>query len=257
MNVARFRMVCAALVVSIAAMVAPAYAADKTNLVVLVASVSQDSFPEIAAAYTKTHPSVAILPTYVGSTVIVNSVKQGAAADVILISSLALDDAVKPLVESPTQVFKLRSVLAVAKPSASRISSLKDLAKPGVHFGAGVTGSALWLWQHTLVEKIDAAYGKDFATKFASNTTTTVTDMAHIVRDIDSGTIDSAFVFTSDIKPATMVKIELPADWQVAVPFVAAPVKASTHSDVAKDFAAFMTGPQAVAVFHAHGQETK
>jgi len=235
----------------------PASAADRTTLNVLVASNMKPAFVEITAAYEKAHPDVAVEGTFTSSTVIDAEVEQGAAVDAIVISRLVIEPKIAAAVDAFLPIYKTHTVIAVAKAAAGKITSAKDLAKPGVRLGMGTAGSAVSVWQDEETQKLGAAYGKDFATHYAANIQIKKTDILHLLAALDDGTVDAVFVFSSDIDPAKMVKVDFPPAVQITVPFVVASVKASQHSAAARDFVAYLTSAPVKAILAAHGFDVR
>jgi molybdate transport system substrate-binding protein len=241
----------------LAAAALPAWAADRTTLNVLVASNMKPAFVEIAAAYEKAHPDVAVEGTFTSSTVIETEVEQGAAVDAIVISRLVVEPKITAAVDAFLPVYKTHTVIAVAKAAAGKITSAKDLAKPGVRLGMGTAGSAVSVWQDEETQKLGAAYGKDFAAHYAANIQIKKTDILHLLAALDDGSVDAVFVFSSDIDPAKMVKVDFPPDLRITVPFVAASVKASAHGGAARDFAAYLASAPAKAILADHGFDVR
>jgi len=234
-----------------------AFAADHTTLNVLVASNMKPAFLQIAAAYEKTHPDVSVQGTFVSSTVIDTEVEQGAAADAIVISRLVIEPKITAAVDGFTPVYQTHSVLAIAKGAASKIASVKDLAKPGVRIAMGIPGSAVSAWQIPLQAKLAAAYGKDWGDHFQANIQLRKTDILHLLEAVDSGAADAVFVFSSDVDPAKMVRVDLPPAMQATVPFVMATVKASPHAAATHDFVEYCTTAPAKAILQAHGFDAR
>lgn len=247
----------AALVALFAGTAGAVLAADHSTLNVLVASNMKPAFLQIAAEYEKAHPDVTVQGTFVSSSVIDTEVEEGAAVDAIVISRLVIEPKITAAVDPFVPIYQTHSVIAVAKSAAGKITSVKDLAKPGVRLGMGTAGSAVSVWQDQTAEKLAAAYGKDFAAHFQANIVVKKTDILHLLAAVDSGIVDATFVFSSDIDPAKMVRVDFPPALQTTVPFVGAAVKASTHAPAARDFVTFMTSAPAKAALEAHGFDAR
>lgn len=231
-------------------MSASAQAADKTVLVALVASNAKASFGDVVAAYEKTHPNVSVQASYAGSKIIMAQVDQGAAADVIVVSSSAIGPAAG--VESAQPIFKNHTAVVVAKAAAGKVHDAKDLGKPGVRVVAGVPGSVAAGFETETLAKLSGLYGKDFPAKYAENVVSKKTDNAHIFSTLTDGSGDAAILYAADADPAKSILIALPPEAQVSLAFSIAQVKASAHAAAAKEFASFVAGPDAAAIFKAH-----
>jgi len=239
------------------AVLAPAVAADRTTLVVLVPSNVKAAFSEIIATYQKAHPDVTIQPTFVGSATIVREVESDAVVDVIVLSDLTVTPDILHFIDHPAPLYDTHSVIALSRVAqasahAVKIASPQDLAKPGVRFGMGTPGSGLAIWQNQNIDMLDKVYGAGFAAKVRANVQVTRTDSSHVSAALDEGLVDAALLFTSDID-AKMTKIDLPPAQQVTVTFVIAPVKASQHAAQARDFIAFLGSTESKAIYRVHG----
>jgi molybdate transport system substrate-binding protein len=239
------------------AVLAPAVAAERTPLVVLVPSNIKAPFTEVISMYEKAHPDVTIQPSFVGSTTIVKEVESGAAVDVVVISDLTVTPNVLRFIDRPAPLYDTHSVIALSRAAqasahAVKIASPQDLAKPGVRFAMGTPGSGVAIWQNQNIDMLDKLYGSGFAAKVRANVQATRTDSAHLSAALDEGLVDAALLFTSDID-AKMTKIDLPAAQQVTVTFGIAPVKATQHAAPARDFIAYLMSAEAKGVYRAHG----
>jgi molybdate transport system substrate-binding protein len=250
----QFRLLSAALVLAIASTV-PAFAADKTSLVALVASNAKAPFTEIIAAYEKSHPDISVSATYVGSNVIAKEIASGAAADVVLIAQPAIKDTAGGL-DSPVLVYTNKAAIGVNKSAVGKIKEAKDLMKPGVKIAEGTAGSTTGTWEAQVVDKMTAHYGKDFATKYGANVVGKKTDTAKVTEMVESGTADAAILYESNVDPAKLSMIKLGAEDLVTVPTMVATVKASSHSAAAKAFAVYIAGAEAAAVLKSHRMDT-
>jgi len=234
----------------------PASAADKTKLTALVAPANKSAFVDAVTAYEKGHPGITIETDYAGSKIIVAQIQQGAAADVILINTSSTPDIIN-LLDSPVTVFKNHTALAVSKGSVGKIHDGKDLIKPGIRIGAGTPGSVPASYENDTVANMAKVYGKDFTEKYAANVTATKTDTPKLTAMLTEGLIDAAIVFEADIDSSKMVGIALPANQQVVIPYAVASVKNSTHAAAAKDFATWLAGSEAAAIYKAHHHDLK
>ena len=229
---------------------APAFAGEKVTLVVLVAPNAKLAFTAIASAYTKSHPDVSFNSSFTGSKIIASELASGAQADVVIMAQPNVAGA-GSAVENPVVIFNNRTAIGVNKSSSSKVTSPKDLIKPGIKIAAGTSGSTVAGFQDAAVAKMTAHYGKDFSSKYEANVigrktnTTTVADM------VASGGADAAILYEADIDSSKMVMIKLSGEDEVIVPAVVSSVKSSLHPAQAKEFAAFVAGAEAAAILRS------
>jgi molybdate transport system substrate-binding protein len=253
----RSAIVAMGLVVFAAPLTQAASAADKVKLTALVAPANKTAYAAAAAQYEKTHPGVTIETDYAGSKIIVAQIQQGAAADVILINTSSMTGELASFLDSPTTVFKNHTALAVSKGSAAKVHDAKDLAKPGIRIGAGTPGSVPASYENDTVTNLSKAYGKDFGVKYAANVTATKTDTPKLTAMLEENLIDAAIVFQADIDTNKVIGIALPAETQVVIPYGVASVKNSQHAAAAKEFAAWLAGGEAAAIFKSYHHDPK
>jgi molybdate transport system substrate-binding protein len=232
-------------------------AADKVKLTVLVAPANKTAYAAAVVAYEKSHPGITIETDYAGSKIIVAQIQQGAAADVVLINTSSATGELASFLDTPTTVFKNHTAIAVAKGAAGKIHDAKDLAKPGVRIGAGTPGSVPASYEGDTVEKLAKAYGKDFTAKYNANVTATKTDTPKLTAMLADNLIDAAIVFQADIDTSKVSGIALPADQQVVIPYAVATVKNSQHAAAAKEFATWLAGDEATAIYKSFHHDAK
>jgi molybdate transport system substrate-binding protein len=231
-----------------------AQAADKTTLVALVAPNAKSAFTDIIKAYEKSHPDVTISASFAGSKIIAGEIASGAAADIVLMAQPTVG-ATNGGLDTPVVVFRNRTAIGVNKSAAAKIKDPKDLVKVGVRIAEGTPGSTVAGFEADAVAKMTAHYGKDFGVKYGGNVATKKTDTTKVAEAVESGSADAAILYEADIDPSKLTMIKLTGEDEVVVPAVVASVKASTHGAQAKDFAKFIAGPEAAAIFRAHRHE--
>ena len=239
----------AALVVVLGASVsAPAAAGDQTSLVLLAASNTRKPISDLIASYQASHPGIAISPTYVGSKTAMKEVAVGVQVDVVVVSDSSANGSTG--IEKPAEIFRNRIGIMVSPGGASKIHDARDLAKSGVTLVCGTSDSIAAGYAASALKAL--SYGPAFDKAYATNCATTKTDDEQIVAALHG--YDAALVFETDASmPGAGTILHLPVT--VTVNYIAASVKASTHSRDAKDFAAFLAGPEAAAVYRKYGHE--
>lgn len=231
-----------------------AKAADKTTLVALVAPNAKTAFADIVKAYEKSHPDVTISPSFAGSKIIAGEIASGAAADVVVMAQPNVAGTNGGL-DSPVVIFRNRTAIGVNKASSAKVKEAKDLAKQGIRIAEGTPGSTVATFEAAAVAKMTAHYGADFGTKYEANVATKKTDTTKVADAVESGAADAAILYEADIDPSKLIMVKLTGEDEVVVPAVVASVKASAHGAQAKDFAKFIAGPEAAAIFKSHHHE--
>jgi molybdate transport system substrate-binding protein len=234
-----------------------ASAAEKIKLSALAAPANKAAFGAAVAAYEKSHPDIVIDSQYAGTKIIAAQIEQGAVVDVVLIATSSATGELANYLDSPVLVLKNHTAVAVTKSAAGKIHDAKDLIKPGIRIGAGTTGSVTYSFEADTVANLSKAYGKDYATKYAANVVATRTDSGKLMALLADNSIDAAIVYHADIEPGNVVEVTLPADAQVVITFSAAAVKNSQHAAAAKEFAAWLAGSEAAAIYKTYHHDPK
>ena len=131
------------------------------------------------------------------------------------------------------------------------MSSLADLAKPGVKIAAGsetvpVGSYARKVLSGLLPEQEQAILG---------NIRSNEPDVAGVVGKVSQGAVDAGFVYVTDVKGAggRLRSVPIPADLQPTVVYGAAVVKGTEHPDQASDFVQGLTGGAGADALRAAG----
>ena len=234
----------------VASTTAPA-AAD-TTVVALVASNAAQAFADIAAAYEKKHPGVKIAVSAAGSKVIVAQLEQGAAADLIVVSTAFAEGSKS--VESPVHVFANHTVISAAK--SGKVKAAKDMATSGVRMASGTSGSVGAQIADETLAKLAAQFGADFPAKVKGNVGVTKTALEQEQRAVEEGLADATIVFAADADTGKTNVIEL-GDKSVSVSYSAAVVKGSKNGGAAREILALMASAEGQAIFKKHHHDTK
>ena len=214
-----------------------------TTVVALVASNAADAFRDVAAEYEKAHPGVHVQISAAGSKVIVAQLEQGAAADVIVVSSSFADGSKN--VDAPVKLFANHTVISAAK--NGKVKSARDLANAGVRVGSGTTGSVAAQISDETLTKLAGAYGADFPAKVKANITLTKTALEQIQKAVDDGVVDAAILFAADADTGRSNVIDL-GDKSVTVPYSGAVVKNAKNGAQARDLLAMLGSSEGQAI---------
>jgi len=227
---------------------APAGAAD--TVTVLCASTSTAAMHEIVPLFTKAHPGVIIQPLFGGPQVLAAQIEADASVADVLVVGESTTKALAAKLGDPVPIFRYGEAVLVPQTS-SKVHTLRDLANKGVRIALGVTGSPFRGYADTVIARAGADYGASFAKEVYDNVTLTRTSDAALGLAVEHGLVDAAIGFTSDVGEG-VVGIRVPQQFDVVTTTYAAPLKAAPHAAIAKDFVAFLAGPEAQAIFRKH-----
>lgn len=206
---------------------------SKPDLVVSAATSLKKAFTAYGAGFT---PATVRL-SFAGSDVLAAQIEQGAKPDVYAAANTKLPQELfhKGLVETPTAFATNRLVLAVPA-SSTKVSSLKDLAKPGVTLAVGSPSVPIGSYTRDVISRVPSSLG----TQILDHVRSEEPDVGGIVGKLSQGAVDAGFVYVTDVKGAggKLRAIELPAGVQPGVAYAIAVVKGAKHAKQARDFIA-------------------
>jgi molybdate transport system substrate-binding protein len=231
--------------------------ASSTKLTVFAAASLDKVFPQIAAAFRQSHPGVTVTFNFAGTDTLATQIEQGAPADVFAGASTKFGDELfgKGLIDTP-QIFATNALVVVV-PAAdpAHLSSLRDLAKPGVKLVIGDATVPIGAYTRKVLGNLDAVYGAGYSAEVTRNVVSETLDVTSILTAVSLGNADAGFVYVTDARSAGdhVKTIALPAAAQAIASYPIGVVKASKSAATAQQFAAFVLGPQAQAILRAAG----
>lgn len=217
------------------------------KVTVLAAASLSGVFPKIGDAFTAANPGASVELSFAGSSTLATQIRQGAPADVFASAdTTTMDGLVQAGLASgaPTVFATNQLAIIVEKGNPKGITSLADLARPGV------------LYVTAAPEVPIARYSAD-ALQRAGVTVTPVSqeaDVKGIVTKVTAGEADAGIVYTTDVAAAgdKATGIALPGAGVVAT-YPAAVLSESTQTGTAAAFVQFLRSPTAQELLAAAG----
>lgn len=223
-------------------------AALSGQITVFAAASLKKTFTAIGAEFMKAHPGTTVTFNFAGSSDLVSQIQQGAPADVFASAdtkNMAKATTASLTAGQPVNFASNTLEIAVPPGNPAKITSLADLAKPGVKVvvcaPAVPCGSA--------AAKVEAA-GK-VAIKPVSEEQS-VTD---VLGKVSSGEADAGLVYVTDVKGARdKVKgIEFAESSSAVNTYPIAALKRSTNGALAQAFVQAVTGEPGQGILAAAG----
>jgi molybdate transport system substrate-binding protein len=230
----RYVVAVVALIVSACGAEASTQAPPVTVSVFAAASLT-DSFKALGDAYHQNHSGVTLSFNFAGSPTLVTQIEQGAQADLFASADTTNMDKLRGdgFTSGTPQVFAHnRLEIAVAPGNPKHVSSLADLARPGlIYISAGPTVPA-------------GKYAAQAVQKAGVSVTpkSLETDVKSVVSKIELGEADAGIVYTTDVKAAAgkVDGVAIPDSYNVVATYPLAAVKNSKHTDAAGAFTAYV-----------------
>jgi molybdate transport system substrate-binding protein len=143
-----------------------------------------------------------------------------------------------------------RIVVAVAS-STTTISSIEDLAKPGVTIAIGSPSVPIGSY----ADKIIAALPPATQAKLKANVKTREPDASSVSAKVTSGTVEAAILYATDIKASkgALKAIEIPVALGSMTKCAAAVVKGTGNEAAAANYIANLLTPQSQKILVANG----
>jgi len=240
--------------------------AEPVELNVFAAASLTESLNEIQTLYTDVAPNVTLLFTTLASGTLQTQIEQGADADLFISAGQnemnALDATYagtefNPLgldfILSNTRIDLLGNQLVLAVPAGNPagITSFEDLITDRVTMlaiGAPASVPAGMYAQETLT-----ALGL-WDTLNAENKLTLASSVKEVTAQVTAGSVDAGIIYLTDANAADLEVVAIaPTDSHSPIVYPAAVLTNSHAPQAAEDFLAFLTGPEATAVFESYG----
>ena len=213
------------------------------TLTVYAAASLTDAFTEIGRAFEAGHSGVSVVFNFGGSQNLRTQIEQGAPADVFASANPnEMDTLVKQgfVTEEGPRIF-LTNQLVVILPqdNPAGISSLEELAKPGLKLVFAAEEVPAGRYARQVLENLNSIFGTDFKDRVLANVVSNEDNIRQAVTKVQLGEADGSIVYVSDAVAAPELgRIEIPAEANVIAEYPIAPVTGSAKTKLANDFIA-------------------
>jgi molybdate transport system substrate-binding protein len=223
-----------------------------TTLTVFAASSLTGAFDQIGKDFEAAHPGTTVVFDYGSSTDLAAQIQSEGTADVFASASGTAMDTVasKPGVTGRTDFATNRLVVVTPQDDPASISSLQDLARPGVQVVLGAEGVPVGDYAREVLQ--NAGISK----QVLANVVSYEEDDASIVAKISAGEADAAIVYASDVSGpagADLRSISIPEAVNVVATYPIAVVTGSADATSARAFVAYVTGSAGQATLERFG----
>ena len=203
----------------------------KPTLTVSAAASLQNAFTTYGAQFNQ----AAARFSFAGSDTLAAQIEQGVKPDVFASANTKLPDLLyaKGLVEKPV-VFTANKLVLAVPDGSTKVTSLADVAKPGVTLVIGTTTVPVGDYTGKVLARLAPAQ----RTAIEANVKDREPDVTGIVGKLTQGAADAGFLYATDVKAAggKLKAIDLPASLQPRVAYGIAVVKGTSRSSQAQQF---------------------
>jgi molybdate transport system substrate-binding protein len=239
-----------------------ATAVPRTDLTVFAAASLGGAFNETKAAYQAQHQDVNVIFNFDGSQNLRTQIEQGARADVFASASTSHMSTLKneSYMNNSTIGNFANNKLAVIVPKDNKanITSLSDLAKPGVKIVIGTKDVPVGGYALQIIDKMgnNSTYGQDYKTAVLNNIVSQETTVNYVVSKVALGEADAGFVYVSDV-PAEykdkVTSIPIPDSLNVIAVYPIGVLKDSKSPSAAQSFIDFVRSADGKAILAKYG----
>ncbi|HET6312704.1 MAG TPA: molybdate ABC transporter substrate-binding protein [Chloroflexia bacterium] len=239
-----------------------------TNLNVFGASSLKESFEEMGQKFKAANRNLRELSfNFQGSQSLVAQMQQGAPADVFTSADRAnMDKAVAAGLVSGTPRALARNLLTVVLPNENfgNITSLKDLAKPGVKLSIADPSVPVGKYSLEALDKLsaDPAYGAGFKQAVLNNVVSRENNVRQVLARVQLGEVDAGIVYVTDARAGNastpggvppVKTLAIPEKYNVAAIYYIAAVKGAAHPEAGRAFIGYALSAEGQAVMEKYG----
>lgn len=236
-------------------------AGSSEEIVVFCAASLTGAFGEIGELYEE-ETGVDVILNFDNSQALRTKVEQGARADVFVSANRKQMDALmeEGLMDNGSVSIFIENKMVVIMPKANPadISSLSDLAEPGVTIIMGVQEAPFGSYTLQVLDNLanDSAYGPGYRDAVGKNVVSHETAVSQLVSKIALGEADAGFAYQSDISPklsGQVSRVVIPDQYNVVAEYPIGRLLEAENPGDASNFIEFVISPEGQAVLENYG----
>ena len=233
------------------------------TLTVFAAASLTESLTEIGKQFEAENHNVKVVFNFAGSQQLRAQLEQGAKADVFAsantkeMTTAIISDS---LVVSGTQHTFVTNRLAVIVPKSNpgKITSLADLARPGLKLDLADPSVPVGQYALDMLGKMsqDATFGAAFKDKVVANVVSRENNVKSVVAKVRLGEADAGVVYSTDITfdaAKELTTLDVPDRFNVIAVYPIAPLKNAVEPKLASQFVDWVLSSKGQQVFAKYG----
>ena len=179
-------------------------AQDSQSLTIFAAASLTNAFQEIGESFKTDHPNTEIVFNFASSSELAAQLAEGAPADIFASANntqMTVARDADRIAGTPRTFVKNRLVLIVPADNPASITTLRDLANPGVKIVIAAPDVPVRTYTDTMLERLaaDAAYGDAYRTAVIANVVSEEQNVRQVAAKVALGEADAGIVYVSDI----------------------------------------------------------
>jgi molybdate transport system substrate-binding protein len=240
--------------------VTPVQAAQTPRqLVVFAAASLTDVFRALKPTFEAANPGVSLALSFGASSTLATQLGQGAPADLFASADEKQLDSVRKAgrVEGDVVIFaRNQLVLIVPKENPAKITSLADLAKPGVKLILAAKNVPIRAYTDLMLEKLltQNGFGDAYQKALLANRISEEPTVRSIAAKVALGEADAGIVYRSDVTPElskSVILIAIPVTANVNIQYPIAQIQGGIHPELARAFIDLLVSQEGQSVFKA------
>jgi len=219
-------------------------------------------FSQLIQAFEQSHPGVKVVPNFAGSQQLAQQIAQGAPADVFASADqVQMAAAIESgrVTAGEEQVFaNNRLVVVLPADNPGQITSLQDLAKPGLSLILAAGAVPVGKYSLTFLEQAsqNPDFGAGYQAAVLKNVVSYEENVKAVLSKIILGEADGGIVYRSDVSPSQsgkLIQLEIPDSLNVLAAYYLAPVNDSREPGLAGEFNQFVLSSTGQAILSRYG----
>ena len=235
--------------------------AAPVTLNVFAAASLQAAFTKIGTQFHVAHPNVTTTFNFAGSDALATQINQGAPADVFASANTTqMNVVVKAGSVDGSKVTTFahnRLVVVYPKDNPGKISTLQDLAKPGLKIVLAAKTVPVGGYALDFLTKAsaDPSYGASYKANVLKNVVSYEADVKSVLAKVSLGEADAGIVYITDADTAanSTATLDIPDALNSIATYPIGVVKASQNAAVAQQFVDYVAESNGQAVLAQYG----
>jgi molybdate transport system substrate-binding protein len=223
-------------------------AQEGRTLTVFAAASLTDAFEEMGTAFEASNTGVEVLYNFASSSDLATQIVEGAPADVFASANntqMTVARDAERIAGTPRTFARNRLVLIVPADNPANITSLRDLANPGVQLLVAAPDVPVRTYTDTMLERLaaDAAYGEAYREAFIANIVSEEQNVRQVSAKIALSEGDAGIVYISDVTPEigeNIITIPIPDELNTIATYPIAATTESANPELAQAFIEFV-----------------
>jgi molybdate transport system substrate-binding protein len=230
-------------------------------LTVFAAASLTDAFEQLGELFQTRHPGITVRFNFAGSQQLAAQLQHGASADVFASADQRWMSEVQRLglmAGEPVIFAQNRLVVALPAENPARIERLEQLARPGIKLVLAADAVPAGRYSREVLRNLSrrSGFGVDFERRVLANVVSEEENVKGVVAKVQLGEADAGLVYRSDVSPALATRLrmlDIPETANIVASYPIAVLAGSQAGDAAREFVAFVRGPDARAILERHG----